>query len=120
MVRGRDALYGHQRRLQLSRYQRSDFAERFAKLRLHASAALAKACCKTGFATTFSYLPARSRRRYSAGNARRLITDARLSLQGWASAHPCAFLQACAAGLFETLGRPPCPALAPTRSGRSL
>src|SRR6266576_651876 len=41
MVRGRDALYGHQRRLQLSRYQRSDFAERFAKLRLHASAALA-------------------------------------------------------------------------------
>src|SRR6266513_5368720 len=41
MVRGRDALYGHQRRLQLSRYQRSDFAERFAKLCLHASAALA-------------------------------------------------------------------------------
>ena len=41
MVRGRDALYGHQRRVQLSRYQRSDFGERFAKLRLHASAALA-------------------------------------------------------------------------------
>ena len=92
MVRGRDALYGHQRRVQLSRYQRSDFGERFAKLRLHASAG-----CP-------SCLPARSRRRYSAGNAGRLITDARLSLQGWASAHPYAFSQACAAGLFVTLG----------------
>src|SRR2546421_4516223 len=77
MVRGRDALYGHQRRLQLSRYQRSDFGERFAKLRLHASAALAVS------------RPARVGDIPPATRAASLLT-LDLSLQGWASAHPYA------------------------------
>ena len=41
VVRGRDALFSHQRLLQLSRHQRAGQSEPFAELRLHASAPLA-------------------------------------------------------------------------------
>jgi hypothetical protein len=40
MVRGSDSIFGHQWCLQLSRHDRFDFGERFAKLRVHATTAL--------------------------------------------------------------------------------
>src|SRR2546426_10826883 len=92
MVRGRDALYGHQRRVQLSRYQRSDFGERFAKLRLHASAALAVS------------RPARVGDIRPATRAASLLTLDYRCRGGLRPTPIYAFSQACAAGLFETLG----------------